>query len=68
MTPLKYKGVNSNGATIVGRGKVGQCAADLAREFFDRGWRKLTVTEDEREVGGITRLNGQRNWWGEGER
>lgn len=64
--PLKYRGVNRLGAGIVGRGQIGQSAADLAQEFFERGFRKLTLTDaDGTEVGGITATRSGRTWWGD---
>ena len=65
---LMYKGVNRHGMSIVGRGQTGQSAADMARKFYDQGWKRASITgRDGREVGAVTRLAGKRTWWGEGD-
>jgi len=60
-----FRGVNRNG-----RGSGGQFRTDLdnvgkfVKERYDAGWRKLNVTREAGdEVGGISNIDGEREWW-----
>lgn len=68
MSFFNYRGRNSHGTPVVGRTQRGQSAADAAKDFYERGWTWLVLTDAEgNEVGGIRKLNGTRTWWGEGK-
>lgn len=63
---LKYQGVNRRGDAALGAvDGHDTTAAGLAQQLYDKGWRRATITCGGEEVGGISRLNGTRDWWGE---
>lgn len=60
---ITYKGVNRAGWATTGRAQVDDLPA-FVKARYDAGWRELTVTCDDHEVGWISKHpdTGQRMW------